>query len=437
MEALPIFLDRLLNPVAAILISVTAILIFGEVLPQAICKKIGLQIGAQLAWLVRLLMFITWPISYPFGKLLDWLFGEEKALFRRAQLREFVTLHAEADGEGEESMLTSDEVQVIHGALDMAHKTADAAMTPLDKVFSISADAPLNRALLGQIIDAGHSRVPVYEGGDFRNIIGLILVKELLVHDFSQSTMLVRDCKIRDVDFIWSNTPLYAVMELFRVKRRHLAVLMAPFSIHSNINTTNSNTTPATDIIGRQSGGNSRGGNNSSLSGSTPPGNSPHVFKDFAKERRDTGGGGNGGGGGTLGGGSLGRTATLMTSGELGNSNDVVGIITIEDVIEELLMVEIQDETDVYLDNSFLERVTPTPGDGALPADLQPYLAKRRRRTLMALARQLSGGGGSAMTAAAAAAAVTRQARRETAGARSPPTNRIINNEDDERLLDV
>lgn len=31
MEALPIFLDRLLNPVAAILISVTAILFFGEV----------------------------------------------------------------------------------------------------------------------------------------------------------------------------------------------------------------------------------------------------------------------------------------------------------------------------------------------------------------------------------------------------------------------
>ena len=33
-EALPIFLDRLLNPVAAILISVSAILIFGEILPQ-------------------------------------------------------------------------------------------------------------------------------------------------------------------------------------------------------------------------------------------------------------------------------------------------------------------------------------------------------------------------------------------------------------------
>jgi CBS domain containing-hemolysin-like protein len=44
MEALPIFLDRLLNPVAAVVISVTAILLFGEIIPQAVCKRYGLQV---------------------------------------------------------------------------------------------------------------------------------------------------------------------------------------------------------------------------------------------------------------------------------------------------------------------------------------------------------------------------------------------------------
>ena len=37
METLPIFLDRMVSPVAAIIISVSLILIFGEVIPQAIC----------------------------------------------------------------------------------------------------------------------------------------------------------------------------------------------------------------------------------------------------------------------------------------------------------------------------------------------------------------------------------------------------------------
>ncbi len=34
MQALPIFIDRLLTPVAAILLSVTAVLIVGEIIPQ-------------------------------------------------------------------------------------------------------------------------------------------------------------------------------------------------------------------------------------------------------------------------------------------------------------------------------------------------------------------------------------------------------------------
>ena len=54
METLPIFLDRLLNPAAAIIISVTAILIFGEILPQAVCKRYGLQVcvwgGGRRVW---------------------------------------------------------------------------------------------------------------------------------------------------------------------------------------------------------------------------------------------------------------------------------------------------------------------------------------------------------------------------------------------------
>lgn len=39
MEALPLFLDRLADPVTAIAISVTAVLLFGEILPQAICTR--------------------------------------------------------------------------------------------------------------------------------------------------------------------------------------------------------------------------------------------------------------------------------------------------------------------------------------------------------------------------------------------------------------
>jgi CBS domain containing-hemolysin-like protein len=47
-EALPIFLDRISSPVIAIVISVTAVLFFGEILPSAVCSKWGLAIGANM-----------------------------------------------------------------------------------------------------------------------------------------------------------------------------------------------------------------------------------------------------------------------------------------------------------------------------------------------------------------------------------------------------
>ncbi len=38
-QALPLFLDRLMDPLSSVLLSVTAVLLFGEIIPQALCSK--------------------------------------------------------------------------------------------------------------------------------------------------------------------------------------------------------------------------------------------------------------------------------------------------------------------------------------------------------------------------------------------------------------
>lgn len=48
-----------------------------------LCFRYGLAIGYYCAWLVRVLMAATSPISWPIGKLLDFLLGSDhRALFR-------------------------------------------------------------------------------------------------------------------------------------------------------------------------------------------------------------------------------------------------------------------------------------------------------------------------------------------------------------------
>lgn len=40
-----------------------------KVIPQAICTRYGLAVGANFVWLVRILMIICYPIAYPIGKV--------------------------------------------------------------------------------------------------------------------------------------------------------------------------------------------------------------------------------------------------------------------------------------------------------------------------------------------------------------------------------
>ncbi|KAK2442915.1 protein SUPPRESSOR OF GENE SILENCING [Trifolium repens] len=66
--ALPLYLAKLFHPVVAVLLSVTFVLAFGEVIPQAICTRYRLYVGATFIGLVRVLVFICYPIAYPIGK---------------------------------------------------------------------------------------------------------------------------------------------------------------------------------------------------------------------------------------------------------------------------------------------------------------------------------------------------------------------------------
>ena len=96
MEALPLFLDRLVPSLWAVIISVTAVLFFGEIIPQAIC--IGPQqliIAEKVAPAVKLLMLVLGPICYPISKVLDRCLGEQDLTrFKNDQLKTLVHLHS-------------------------------------------------------------------------------------------------------------------------------------------------------------------------------------------------------------------------------------------------------------------------------------------------------------------------------------------------------
>ncbi|XP_024979254.1 DUF21 domain-containing protein At2g14520-like [Cynara cardunculus var. scolymus] len=223
MEALPIFLDGLVTALGAILISVTLILLFGEIIPQSVCTRHGLAIGATVSPFVRVLVCICFPIAYPISKLLDYLLGHEHvALFRRAELKTLVNFHGNEAGKGGE--LTHDETTIIAGALELTEKTASDAMTPISDTFTVDINAKLDRDLMNIIMEKGHSRVPVYYEQP-TNIIGLILVKNMLTINADEEVP-VKNVTIRRIPKVAESLPLYDILNEFQKGHSHMAVVV-------------------------------------------------------------------------------------------------------------------------------------------------------------------------------------------------------------------
>lgn len=333
MEALPLYLDKLFNQYVAIILSVTLVLAFGEVIPQAICSRYGLAVGANFVWLVRILMILSYPIAYPIGKVLDFLLGHNEALFRRAQLKALVSIHGQEAGKGGE--LTHDETTIISGALDLTEKTAQEAMTPIESTFSLDVNSKLDWEAMGKILARGHSRVPVYSGNP-KNIIGLLLVKTLLTVRPETETP-VSAVSIRKIPRVPADMPLYDILNEFQKGHSHMAaVVKAKAKSINNMltndvekseeyKTTDASRDLATPLLSKQNE-NSESIVDIEKISKESNGNKQISQQDYVSPN------------------SMVYTADDIEEGE------VIGIITLEDVFEELLQEEIVDETDEFVD---------------------------------------------------------------------------------------
>ncbi|KAG4132777.1 hypothetical protein ERO13_D08G054900v2 [Gossypium hirsutum] len=291
MEALPISLDKIFHPFVAVLLSVTFVLAFGEIIPQAICSRYGLSVGASFMWLVRILMIICYPIAYPVGKA----------------------------GKGGE--LTHDETTIISGALDLTEKTAEEAMTPIESTFSLDINSKLNWEAIGKIIAHGHSRIPIYAGNP-KNIIGLLLVKSLLTIRAEMETP-VSSVSIRRILRVPAQMPLYDILNEFQKGSSHMAAVVKvkgktkdlqfvdDGERFDNHKVTNRNSQLTDPLLTKQ--------------------DSVLVNVEKSSAIKET-------------------MNTLQCFSEDTEDGEVIGIITLEDVFEELLQEEIVDETDVYVD---------------------------------------------------------------------------------------
>ncbi|XP_067909180.1 metal transporter CNNM2-like isoform X5 [Heterodontus francisci] len=210
---LTILLDDIAGSgVVAVAVSTIGIVIFGEIVPQAICSRHGLAVGATTIVLTKFFMLLTFPASYPVSRLLDVILGQEiGTVYNREKLLEMLRVTDPYND------LVKEELNIIQGALELRTKTVEDVMTPLRDCFMITCDAILDFTTMSEIMESGYTRIPVYEG-ERSNIVDLLFVKDLAFVDPDDCTPLKTITKFYNhpLHFVFNDTKLDAMLEEFK-----------------------------------------------------------------------------------------------------------------------------------------------------------------------------------------------------------------------------
>ena len=226
MESLPLFLDKMFSELITIGLSVSFVLVFGEVLPQALCTGPDqLKIAYYMTPLVRIIVVIFFPISYPISKLLTCCFGGHKGYkLKNEDIKALISLHTNLYGPKKAMGLMKVQVKMIHGAIDLANKLVKDHIIPLSKVYAVSTDSIINKKTFRKLIKQGYSRVPVYQGTNTNAIVGILLTKTLLGcdEDIPISEIAI---KLREPMFVAPEFSMIQLLEKFKEGKNHLAVV--------------------------------------------------------------------------------------------------------------------------------------------------------------------------------------------------------------------
>lgn len=224
-ESLPIVLDNCLGGGwPAVVASTASIVVFGEIIPQSICVRYGLQVGSMFAPFVLVLMYVMYPIAYPISCLLDHILGEDHGtVYKKSGLKTLVNLHHTMGVE----KLHIDEVTIITAVLDLKEKKVFDIMTPMQRVFTMSEDTILDEKTVEVIFNSGFSRIPIHRPGEPLNFTGMLLVRILISYD-PEDALPISSFPLATLPETRANISCLSILNYFQEGNSHM-VLVSQF----------------------------------------------------------------------------------------------------------------------------------------------------------------------------------------------------------------
>jgi len=213
------------GPALATLVMTVLVLIFGEITPKSLAAQNPEQVTLRVSKTINVLSIVLSPIS----RALNFITGGIIKLFGGTQTKNPMITEEELRmlvniGE-EEGFIDADEREMIDSIFEFNDTLVREIMVPRIDIVALNVKESLESAS-EMVIDAGHSRIPVYEG-TIDNIVGVIYAKDLIEPLLScepEKTKLAE--LMRPAYYVPESKKVRDLLNELRKKRVHMAIVL-------------------------------------------------------------------------------------------------------------------------------------------------------------------------------------------------------------------
>lgn len=201
------------------------ILIFGEITPKIMAKNNAKEFsklvigpmyyfGLLMKPIVKILMWTSILI----GRILGVEVKTENIMFTEEDLISFVNV-GEAEG-----IIEEEEKEMIHSIVGLGETNAKEIMTPRTSMFAVEGNKTLDD-IWDEMIEAGFSRIPVYEE-TIDNIIGVLYTKDVLKYLKEHSTNTQVKELVREAYYVPETKSIIEILQEFKSMKVHIALVL-------------------------------------------------------------------------------------------------------------------------------------------------------------------------------------------------------------------
>lgn len=220
--------NRVLAFVVEVVSITSIILVFGEIIPKILANKKPLIIAGLMAKPLNVMMLVFKPFSILLvrsTKIIDKKIGKKGQSISMSEISDAIEITADESVPEEEKM-------ILKGIATFGEKEASEIMQSRVNVTALDVNLSFSE-VMKIVSSSGFSRIPVYEN-TIDKVRGILYIKDLLPINNKQEDFDWRAI-IRPALYIPENKKLNDLLQVFREKKTHLAIVVDEYGGTSGV----------------------------------------------------------------------------------------------------------------------------------------------------------------------------------------------------------